>query len=73
MVASLLILETCGDTAAQKARVGTAMANLGPKERVHHLKRCTSTTLSAGLLKSSGRIGQARWWRSLSRIGSLGG
>ena len=23
--------------------------------------------MSAGLLKSSGRIGQARWWRSLSR------
>ena len=34
--------------------------------------RCTSTTTSAGQLKSSGRIGQAKWWRSFSRIGSLG-
>ena len=31
MVASLLILETCGDTVAQKARIGTATASPGPK------------------------------------------
>ena len=32
----------------------------------------TSTTMSAGLLKSSGRLGQAMWRRSFSRTGSLG-
>ena len=39
---------------------------LARQVRVHWVMRCTSTTMSAGLLKSSGRIGQARWWRSLS-------
>ena len=29
--------------------------------------RCISNTTSAGPLKSSGRIGQARWWRSAAR------
>ena len=33
----------------------------------------TSTTICAELLKSSGRIGRARWWRSFSRIGNLYG
>ena len=42
------------------------------KLRVLWVMRCSSATLSGGLLKSSGRIGQARWWRSFSRIGSLG-
>ena len=41
--------------------------------RAHPVMRCVSTMMSAEPLKSSGRIGQAMWWRSFSRIGSLGG
>ena len=63
------IYETCGGEAVPKARHGSALAGeAGPPLAV----TSSSTTMSAGLLKSSGRIGQARWWRSFSRIGCLG-
>ena len=50
--------ETHGGTAVQEALDGTAMSTFGPKDSLHRRVRCTSTTMSAGLLKSSGRFGQ---------------
>ena len=42
------------------------------EEGEHWVVRCTSTTVTARPLRSSGRIGQARWWRFFSRTGSSG-
>ena len=52
-----------------KARNGSAVAR---QARPSLAVRCMSATTSAGLSRSSGRIGQARWC-SFSRIGSLEG
>ena len=49
------IWETHGGMAVQEALDVTAISTLETKERVHRPVRCTSTTMSAGLLMSSGK------------------
>ena len=49
------------------------MSSCSASETFFGCEVCVSATMIAGPLKSSGMIGQARWWCSFSRIGSMGG
>ena len=59
-VVSLLTWETCGDTVAQQAQVGTATANRGPKVKAFLLPTFASTMWKALLCMLSSLICQAK-------------
>ena len=63
--------ETLQGSVVQGILCGKTMC-LARQVRLPLAGRCTSTTTSAGLLKSSGGVGQARWWRSFLKDWELG-
>ena len=59
-VVSLLNWETCGDTVAERAWIGTATADRGPKVKAFLRPTFASTLWKALLCMLSGYVGQAK-------------
>ena len=64
-----LTQETCGNVGVHRSPIWSspcwASVTSGDDEEYGHNNEC-------GPLKSLGRIGQVKWWRSFSRLGSSG-